>query len=454
MAKSTKTKPETSAQNADNGVKKKSKGKTALKVIAIILAVIIGVGGIGTIITLVSSSANIKLARSYGKVSYDNQLVPELDEDGDWTFTTDKDFKIVQLTDVHIGGGNMSGRKDASAITAVATMLAAEKPDLVVVTGDIAYPVPFQAGTFNNKTGAKTFAELMEALGVYWTLGFGNHDTEAYSYYSREDIAKFYSSDKYPHCIFVDGPADVDGSGNQVIKVKNSDGVITQALFVLDSHSYIDGDIFGIKWKYDNIHENQIDWYKTRVAQLNAENSNAIASAKSSNPDKDYSSVANVKSLAFFHIPLTEYKDAWTEFENNGYKDNDEVQYHGGLLGETGDRAIYCGIHEDNLFETMLELGSTKGVFCGHDHLNNFSLNYKGIELSYGYSVDYLAYVGINKRGSQRGCTTITVKPDGTFAIEKNNLYTSGKYDIPAGFADDITMQFEGVSYRYTEPEK
>lgn len=434
--------------------KKKNRKKTALKVIAVILAVIIGVGGIGTIITLVSSGANIKLAKSYAKVAYDSQLIPEKDDDGDWTFTTDRDFKIVQLTDIHIGGGNLSAKNDSNAITTVASMLTAEKPDLVIVTGDIAFPVPFKAGTFNNKTGAKTFASLMESLGVYWTLAFGNHDTEAYSYYSREDIADFYMNGGYPHCIFVPGPDDVDGSGNQVIKIKNSKGIITQALYVFDSHSYIDGDFLGIQWKYDNIHENQIDWYSSRVAQLNDENASAVSEALSSDPSGNYLPLKDVKSLAFFHIPLTEFKDAWTEFEDNGYKDTDEVHYKGGLLGETGERAIYSGIHEDNLFETMLSLGSTKGVFCGHDHFNNFTINYKGIDLVYGYSVDYLAYGGINKKGSQRGCTVITTKPDGTYTIEKNNLYKSGKYDIPAGFADNISMQFEDVTFRYFEENK
>ena len=67
---------------------KKNRKKKALKVMAVILAVLIGVGGIGTIITLVSSGANIKLAKSYAKVAYDSQLIPEKDDDGDWTFTT------------------------------------------------------------------------------------------------------------------------------------------------------------------------------------------------------------------------------------------------------------------------------------------------------------------------------------------------------------------------------
>lgn len=47
----------------------------------------------------------------------------------------------------------MSFFKDRRAIDCVVRMVTAEQPDLVAVTGDIAYPVPFQSGTFNNKTG-------------------------------------------------------------------------------------------------------------------------------------------------------------------------------------------------------------------------------------------------------------------------------------------------------------
>ena len=74
---------------------------------------------------------------------------------------------------------------------------------------------------------------------------------------------------------------------------------------------------------------------------------------------------------------------------------------------------VYCGIHPDQLFETMQELGSTDSTFCGHDHYNNFSLNYKGINLTYGYSIDYLAYVGIYKQGTQRGCTILEYDQNG-----------------------------------------
>ena len=396
-------------------VKSKKKGKKALKVIGIILAVIVILVGVAAVANVVGNKGNIEKITAFESVASENQLVPEKDENGYWTFTTDEDFKVMQITDVHIGGGFMSLKKDAMALNAVAAMVKAEKPDLVIATGDVSYPVPFQAGTFNNLESAKIFAALMEQLGVYWTLGFGNHDTEAYSYYDRAAISEFYSSEEFKYCLYTPGPNDVDGYGNQIINVKNSDGIITQSLYVFDSHSYTDGDFLGIFWKYDNIHENQVEWYKENVKALNAQN-NALLKEMGKEENSD------IKSAAFFHIPLTEQRDAWYEYRDAGYQDTEDVKLIYGLAGESGN-VVFCGMHEDNLFEAMLELGSTKAIFCGHDHDNNFSIDYKGIRFTYGMSIDYLAYPGIYKRGSQRGCTMITFSPDGSFDCTQENYY-------------------------------
>ena len=395
--------------------KKKSKGKKALKVLCVLLAVIVAAAGVCAVLSITGNKANTEKISAFGKVEKEDRIIPEKDEDGNWTFTTDRDFKVMQLTDIHIGGGFLSAKKDSMAINAVAAMVKAEEPDLIVVTGDVSYPVPFQAGTFNNLSSAKVFASLMEQLGVYWTLGFGNHDTEAYSYYSREDISDFYSREDFEYCIFEKGPKDVDGYGNQIINVKNTDGIVTQSLFVFDSHSYVDGDILGIMWKYDNIHENQVVWYEESLKKINAKNAELAK-------EKGIELTRTVKSSAFFHIPLEEQKDAWYEYADNGFADTENAKLHYGTAGE-GKKVVYCGIGEDGLFEKMLELGSTQAVFCGHDHYNNFSLEYKGIRLTYGMSVDYLAYPGIYKEGSQRGCTLITFSPDGSFDCAAENYY-------------------------------
>ena len=151
-----------------------------------------------------------------------------------------------------------------------------------------------------------------------------------------------------------------------------------------------------------------------------------------------YEGLKTVKSTAFMHIPLTEFRDAWNEFTENGYKDTENVKYNYGTIGESG-KFIYCGIHEDSLFETMEELGSTDSVFCGHDHLNNLSLNYKGINLSYGMSIDYLAYSGIYKLGAQRGCCVLDIAKDGTLNAHNENYYQE-KY-LSQYAKEEVTMQ-------------
>ena len=387
-------------------VKTKKRGKKALIVIASIIGFLIIAAGIFAIINLIGVKSNENFISVIEPVKYENQLTPTLDDNGNYTFTTDGEFKVMQLTDVHIGGGFMSIKKDSMAINAVASMIAAEKPDLVVVSGDIAYPVPFQAGTFNNKSSAKLFAELMEELGVYWCPAFGNHDTESYSYYTRAEMGDFYESENYPHCLFQKGPDDIYGCGNYVVNVKNTAGKIVQSIFMIDSNDYIgNGLISSIIWEYDFIHEDQVNWYKNQIAALTEENGGDTP-----------------KSIAFFHIPLVEYLDAWTEYTENGSQDTENVKYLYGKVGETGSM-VYCSKTNSGLFETARELGSTQGFFCGHDHLNNFSIDYKGIRLTYGYSVDYLAYPGIMKYGSQRGCTMITISQDGSFDPVHENYY-------------------------------
>ncbi len=432
------------------------KKKRRLKAIIITTSVVLMLAiffGVCAIVNVTGTNALIEQGKRQTAVVYGEgeQLVPVKDTDGYWTFTTDRDLKVMQFTDVHIGGGCFSQQKDAWAMNAVANMIRSEKPDLVVVTGDIAYPVPFQAGTFNNLNATKIFSNMMESLGVYWTFAFGNHDTEAYSMYTREDICDYYESAGLKYCLFNRGFAGEEhGYGNNIIKVKNSSGIVTQAIVTFDSHSYTDGDYFGIAWKYDNIHQSQVDWYEGAMKSFQAKNVE-IATANSI----EYTKTA-VDNLAFFHIPLKEYRNAWANvIETYGNSetmpkagdvftgaDGSTTTYLYGNMGESdknknGTRTygVFCGYKTDVLFDTGLENG-LQGIFCGHDHYNNFSVEYKkhadderSIRLTYGMSVDYLAYVGIYKEHSQRGTTVITVSPDGSFDVQAKNYYSDYQYD-------------------------
>ena len=87
--------------------------------------------------------------------------------------------------------------------------------------------------------------------------------------------------------------------------------------------------------------------------------------------------------------------------------------------GEKMINKVCCSDYPSSLFERMKELQSTKAVFCGHDHYNNMSLEYQGIRLTYGMSIDFLAMPGIANDENQRGGTLITVRKDGSFVIEQ-----------------------------------
>ena len=382
----------------------------ALKVLLTVFIVLALLFGGLTVANHLNKQAMFDYVDTFSKVEYENQLTPSEDELGAY-FTTDEDFKIMHLTDVHIGGGVLSASEDKKALNAVAAMVHAEKPDLVVITGDVSFAVPW-GFTLNNQHAHSMFIRFMENLGVYYTVTFGNHDSEKYNFYNRQAVAGFYSDESLNYSVFSAGPADIYGECNHSVTVRNTHGFIIQSLIMIDTNAYTDEDPLGLGWVYDNIHEDQIDWYRQTVETQTTYNK-ALGEELGSTEE-----VPVVKSLLFMHIPIMEVRDAAHLY----LEESEEVIYHGGKIGES-EPYVYPPETPDQMFETILELGSTQAMFYGHDHLNNIVLEYKGVKFSYGYSIDYFAYAGINKVGSQRGCTLITCNPDTTIEITHENYY-------------------------------
>ena len=371
---------------------------------------------------------------TFSKVEIENQLTPEYDEYGVPYFTTDGDFKVMQLTDIHLTGGILGSVDDRKAIYAIAAMISAEKPDLVVVTGDISFAVPW-AATLDNSYAHNYFIRLMENLGVYWTVAFGNHDSEVYDFYDRTAVAKMYDSEDLKYCLFTTDDGDVYGDCNHVINVRNTQGLVSKSVIVMDTNSYTDEDPMGFGWVYDNIHEDQIEWYRGVVNRYSDYNKTLLNSMPESEIPENEEDFTTVKSLIFVHIPIMEVREAYNEYLAAGETSTDDVKYLFGVVKEK-DPYVYCSEVEEQMFETMIDLGSTQAMFYGHDHINNIMLEYKGIVLCYGYSVDYFAYWEIDKSGSQRGCTMITCSPDAGFNIKHENYYQDKYSPIDMGEVD------------------
>lgn len=301
-----------------------------------------------------------------------------------------KPFRILQLTDIHIGGSLATRKKDKLALAAVEKIVDASNADFVVVTGDMVYPMPWlNQGSFNNLKASEMFASVMEKLGKPWTVVFGNHDSEVWARANKKQLGDFYGA--LEHCLFRHGDENITGDGNYSIPLLNEDGSLNTALMFVDSNAYLTWNFFS---GFDTIHDDQIEWYKNEINALSKDGEKA-------------------KSLAFFHIPPKEFKEGWEKC----YKKTGEATYHCGFVQEKDNYFGYPKTVEGKFFSEMVKFGSCKGMFMGHDHLNTLSITYQGIRLTYGMSIDYNAYKGIMDRHTQRGGTLIDIFDDGSFDV-------------------------------------
>jgi hypothetical protein len=110
------------------------------------------------------------------------------------------------------------------------------------------------------------------------------------------------------------------------------------------------------------------------------------------------------------HIPFQEFHDAAQAY----YGGKDDVEYLFGMNREL----VSCHDRDSGFFDLIVKKKSTDAVFVGHDHLNNAGFSYRGVDLVYSKSIDYIAYPRIAEMTDQRGATLVIVK-DGDYTIEQ-----------------------------------
>ena len=144
-------------------------------------------------------------------------------------------FRVLQLTDIHIGGGILCFRKDRWALEAVEKVVKAADPDLIVMTGDMVYPLFWATGARNNKRPAKKLATLLQSLGKPWCFAFGNHDGEVFATYTKEQLGEYFKS--FDGCLYEKGEEGITGCGNYCIRIENKDGSPAMLLMMVDSNA-------------------------------------------------------------------------------------------------------------------------------------------------------------------------------------------------------------------------
>lgn len=312
----------------------------------------------------------------------------ELEEDGYYsiTKTDDKPFKILQLTDLHIGGGYLSRHEDMQALSIVARTIRSTNPDLVVLTGDLACPRAHITMSRNNLHSYQIITDMLENIGIPYAVTFGNHDVDGRATHKRRELSQYLMTRQNCLMVETDETEELTGFSNYIVKLRNQSGKLNTVLFMLDSNEYINTEK---KRTYDYIHDDQVEWYERTTERINREE-------------------GRTPSHVFMHIPIKEYNDAWNAAIN---ADKNAVYYY----GSKGEQISSQG-GNGKLFEKILEHGCTKGIFCGHDHLNDFSVEYKGIRFTYGQSIDCLLYA--KNLSEHKGATLLKIHKDGSFEIK------------------------------------
>lgn len=357
-----------------------NKIKTVVKVLAIIIAFTI-------------TSCKTMHSPKYSGVSSPTVWFPEdeykIDSIQSLTKKNGEDFRILLLADIQIDGVPSRTRKTFRLID---RLIDSVKPDYILTLGD-------NTEWYYSDVMAKKLIKFLGKKDIPWSVTLGNHDSE-------HRKARAWYGNRYEegnNSIFKYGPSNIHGVGNYAVNLKDQNGDVIYSLIMMDSNDY---RMFADGPGYDFIHRDQIDWFKWQI--------NGVNKAQYGNSN------TKVPNMSFFHIPLLEFGDAAKAVKEGTIKS----EYVVGINKERVDGSKV----NSGLFTVMKNMESTTHVFCGHDHINNMSVKWQGIRLSYGLKTGPTSYYD----EAMQGGTLLTIKAD-----ENNKTKSTAEVDIEYIYIND-----------------
>jgi hypothetical protein len=242
-------------------------------------------------------------------------------------------------------------------------ILGYETPDFVVFTGD------FITGDaiFINSTGfIRTLLQPVIQGGYRWASTYGNHDNGIAT--TREQIYAVETS--YENCYTQnDGTDAILGLTNYYLPIypaEEVEGEIPKLiLWFFDSRGGFDPS--GIKPSI--VHESVVEWFRSQHDFLNR-------------------TWGPVPGLAFFHIPTLDYREVQSDMPNR----DDCV----GLQ----DEAVVPQDRDTLFMQALVDSGTVRTTFVGHDHGNAWCCNFQSLEICYNKHTGYGGY-GSWERGAR-----------------------------------------------------
>ncbi len=286
-----------------------------------------------------------------------------------------RDFVILNFTDPHFADYDYRALLAVTESVTMRRLVKAVKPDLITVTGDLVCS-EWAAHSL------KKICALFESFGIPWAPVFGNHEDES-------NMDKNYMADVFlscPHCLFKKNDPAM-GVGNYIIHIREGERLV-EALFMMDSG-------------HSQANEKQRAWFEKNAAEINR------------------SSGEQAEIAVMFHIPLPEYQyaydAAWDIFPKRWKKEYKACgELHENICCEKRDGVPV----QRGFFELMQRAGTVKHVFCGHEHLIDFSVLYKGIRLTYTMKVGKASGGGFGLNGG----TEIRVGSGGITLIKQKTV--------------------------------
>lgn len=317
-------------------------------------------------------------------------------------------FVVANFTDIHVD--------DASLLSDTGTVgktikygINRSKPDILLFSGDIAGKAADLNYIFN----------YLDGFEIPYFIILGNHDHEGSLNYSA--IAERISQSQYGY--IEKGPEDLNSQGNYTIKVKNADGNLVHGFVMMDTgNKYTISDdsnveyvtttaVSGVKYgsfndnrtycdgtsgagnAWDGIRGKQVEWFKETVKNLGCE------------------------TTLICHAGFNEYVKAYEQYKDAVNKSDSAKIAECAPIGQCNMGEQCCGTVENTGLFSAIKSGGTKNVICGHDHLNDFSLLYQGVRLTYSLKTGEGSYWKTD--GTRSGYTELTIDSEGNTSLDQ-----------------------------------
>lgn len=289
-------------------------------------------------------------------------------------------FRILILADIHAAEKELKW-----TFFHIESALNKTKPDLVVLLGDN-ITGDFMGITKNKvKNAIEGIGSIFEKRKIPFALVFGNHDHEGLCKlgFDERSAKKFILEEfsRFSCCLAKQGE-EMTGVGNYNLPLLDSSGNrMIFNLWFMDSNPYAPESEGG---GYGYVKKDQIEWYEKTAGELKKQNGGKA-----------------LPSFLFQHIIVPEIYEMLVPHKK---RIKGSVKGHGiysNRFFTANKKHITSGSLKEGpcppdvkseQFDSWLKTGDVIAAFFGHDHINDFSGNYKGIDINQVPSAGFSSY--------------------------------------------------------------